>query len=180
MNVMMSIKPEWCKRIINGEKTIEVRKTKPEQIETPFTVYVYATFGGENWFSFGKQKSGHVIGKVTCDKVVRYDIPYSVYWEETSSELLEKSCIPYMQLQRYAREQNYVYGWHIRDFENWDIPLSVREFINSKGNVFKKPPQSWAYSYLLKDSSEIIKVRPLKAGGPVFADKLEVDAAGRT
>lgn len=145
MNVIMSIKPEWCKRIIYGEKTIEVRKTKPEQIETPFTVYVYATFGGENWFSFGKQKSGHVIGKFTCDKVVRYDIPYPAYKKETSPELLEKSCVPYMKLHHYAKLQGYVYGWHIHDFENWDTPLSISEFMDSKGNHFKRPPQSWAY-----------------------------------
>ena len=146
MNILMSIKPEWCKRIIYGEKTIEVRKTKPEQISVPFKVYVYATFGGENWFSFGKQKSGHVIGVFTCDRIERYDIPYPAYQKEMDQELKEKSGLTYMQLHRYADQQGYVYGWHIRDFENWDTPLSVHEFIDSKGNAFKRPPQSWAYA----------------------------------
>jgi len=108
---------------------MEVRKTKPEQISVPFKVYVYAS------------KSGHVIGAFTCDKIERYYIAY-----EWNPVLKEKSCLSFMQLHRYAGEQGYVYGWHIRDFENWDIPLSVREFIDSKGNAFKRPPQSWAYA----------------------------------
>ena len=169
MNILMSIKPEWCKKIIYGDKTIEVRKTKPEQISVPFKVYVYATFGGENWFSFGKQKSGHVIGVFTCDKIERYDIPYPACQKDMNPDVKEKSCLSYMQLHRYAGEQDmnpdvkeksclsymqlhryageqgYVYGWHIHEFENWNKPLSIREFIDSKGNHFKRPPQSWAY-----------------------------------
>lgn len=41
-SILMSIRPEWCKRIFNGEKTIEVRKTRP-LIDMPFKVYVYCT-----------------------------------------------------------------------------------------------------------------------------------------
>lgn len=146
MSILMSIKPEWCKKIIYGDKTIEIRKTKPELITTPFTVYVYATFGGENWASYRKQKSGYVIGAFTCDRVVRYDIPYPAWQKDMNPELKEKSCLSYMQLHRYAEPQGYVYGWHICGFDNWDTPLDISEFINSKGNVFKRPPQSWAYA----------------------------------
>ena len=146
MNILMAIKPEWCKKIIYGDKTIEVRKTKPEQISVPFKVYVYATFGGENWFSFGKQKSGHVIGTFVCDKIEQYAIPYPALQKDLNPELKEKSCLSYMQLYRYAGEQGHVYGWHIRDFENWDVPLDISEFIDSKGRIFKCPPQSWAYA----------------------------------
>lgn len=28
--VLISIRPEWCRLIANGEKTIEVRKTPPK------------------------------------------------------------------------------------------------------------------------------------------------------
>ena len=40
--VMISIRPEWCDKIANGTKTIEVRKTKPK-LETPFKCYIYCT-----------------------------------------------------------------------------------------------------------------------------------------
>lgn len=37
--VMISIRPKWCEKICNGEKTIEVRKTRPK-LETPFKCYI--------------------------------------------------------------------------------------------------------------------------------------------
>ena len=40
--VLISIRPEWCKKILAGVKTIEVRKTRPK-IETPFKCYIYQT-----------------------------------------------------------------------------------------------------------------------------------------
>ena len=38
--VLLSIRPEWCEKIINGRKTIEVRKTRPK-MNPPFKCYVY-------------------------------------------------------------------------------------------------------------------------------------------
>lgn len=40
--VLISIRPEWCELIERGQKTIEVRKTKPK-IDTPFKCYIYCT-----------------------------------------------------------------------------------------------------------------------------------------
>ena len=40
--VLISIQPKWCVKIASGEKTVEVRKTKPK-IATPFKVYIYCT-----------------------------------------------------------------------------------------------------------------------------------------
>lgn len=43
--VLLSIQPKWCEKIANGEKTIEVRKTRPK-IKTPFKCYMYCTRNG--------------------------------------------------------------------------------------------------------------------------------------
>ena len=40
--VMLSIRPKWVEKIASGEKTIEVRKTRPK-LETPFKCYIYCT-----------------------------------------------------------------------------------------------------------------------------------------
>jgi hypothetical protein len=37
--VLISIRPKWCEKIASGEKTIEVRKTKPKLL-TPFKCYI--------------------------------------------------------------------------------------------------------------------------------------------
>lgn len=40
--VLLSIRPEWCKKILDGEKTVEVRRTCPVH-GTPFKAYIYCT-----------------------------------------------------------------------------------------------------------------------------------------
>lgn len=42
--ILISIKPEWCEKILNGEKTIEIRKKMPK-CELPIDVYIYCTNG---------------------------------------------------------------------------------------------------------------------------------------
>lgn len=39
-SLLISIRPKWCEKIASGEKTIEVRKTRPK-METPFKCYIY-------------------------------------------------------------------------------------------------------------------------------------------
>ena len=41
-SVLISIRPKWCEKIASGDKTIEVRKTRPK-METPFKCYIYCT-----------------------------------------------------------------------------------------------------------------------------------------
>ena len=33
--VLLSIRPEWCVKILNGEKTVEIRKNRPK-LKPPF------------------------------------------------------------------------------------------------------------------------------------------------
>ena len=98
--VMISIRPKWCEKIIRGEKTIEVRKNRPN-METPFKCYIYCTKaqerliailkdGDENYGEiyhgkpvFIKQDEGSVcdmwgnrqkvIGEFTCDRIYKID-----------------------------------------------------------------------------------------------------------
>lgn len=48
-SILISIKPEWVCKILNGEKTIEVRKTAPK-CELPIDVYIYCTKGQEELY----------------------------------------------------------------------------------------------------------------------------------
>ena len=98
--VLISIRPKWCEKIASGEKTIEVRKTRPK-LQTPFKVYIYCTKakgrliailkdGDENYGEiyhgkpvFIKQDEGSVcdmwgnrqkvIGEFTCDRIYKID-----------------------------------------------------------------------------------------------------------
>lgn len=96
--VLISIRPKWCEKIISGEKTIEVRKTRPK-LNPPFKCYIYCTRNGQDpdrlWVLNDQARkeydglvavcanlrecqerhflgNGKVIGEFTCDKI--YDI----------------------------------------------------------------------------------------------------------
>ena len=55
--VLISLRQEWCEKIINGRKTIEVRKTRPK-MDTPFKCYIY------------KCGNGKVVGEFLCDQII--------------------------------------------------------------------------------------------------------------
>lgn len=147
--VLMSIHPNWCEKIFNGEKTIEVRKTAPK-LETPFTVYVYCTKGkmylyrnpnnGELFLdSNGSYRggdyedrylTGKVIGSFVCDRVE--EIPcyldagtYPEYLIE--KEELNKTCLSYDELFDYLNGKDGC-GWHITEPKLFDKPRELGEF----------------------------------------------------
>lgn len=91
--VLISIHPRWCEKIASGEKTIEIRKTRPK-LRTPFKCYIYCTVEMAGYdalwvldaptreeYSFmavsaylenpkGANKgNGKVIGEFTCDQI---------------------------------------------------------------------------------------------------------------
>ena len=76
--VLLSIRPKWCKKILDGEKTVEVRRTCPVH-GTPFKVYIYCTLTASKEFNLDDHnwdvsaqnrggwpgKRGRVIGEFT-------------------------------------------------------------------------------------------------------------------
>lgn len=57
--VLISIRPKWCEKIISGEKTIEVRKTRPK-MDTPFKCYIYCTQSADMlWILKERERSLH-------------------------------------------------------------------------------------------------------------------------
>ena len=75
-SVLISVNPEWCELIASGEKTVEVRKTRPK-LETPFKVYIYCTqdknfnFCTDNGEQYTHIGNGKVIGEFVCKKIDR-------------------------------------------------------------------------------------------------------------
>lgn len=78
--VMLSIRPKWCEKIISGEKTIEVRKTRPK-LETSFKCYVYCTLQGCNEF-FRVDLGGYLYSLISDTVRWRMDDISRFYCEE--------------------------------------------------------------------------------------------------
>ena len=123
--VLISIRPKWCEKIASGEKTIEVRKTRPK-LETPFKCYIYCTQSGNanrlRW------SQGKVIGEFTCDAISRVNI--CGFWDDSGKQLdnrLKETCLTSEKLCDYLGEK-VGYGWHISDLKIYDAPKDLNEF----------------------------------------------------
>lgn len=167
--ILISIKPKYVAKILNGEKTIEIRKTMPK-CEFPIDVYIYCTkdkpylhrhiepFTHDKTYHLDNEKwymanNGKVIAKFRLNKIERinaYDEPEQ--WYMTTSmggrKLMEKSCLSFKELDDYLCGV-YGYAWHISNLEIFDKPRELNEFNNCDKYPYTKyigkAPQSWCY-----------------------------------
>ena len=155
-SVLISIRPQWCKLIASGKKTIEVRKTRPK-LETPFKCYIYRCLekSGDIYTTSGK-----VIGEFVCDKM--YGIYYSIYphdppvFEELGTlnrpDLMADTCLSEIEINDYLDGETG-YGWHISALQIYDKPRKLGEFhkpimpmgLRYEDDIIKRPPRSWCY-----------------------------------
>lgn len=160
--VMLSIRPKWVEKIANGEKTIEVRKTRPK-LDTPFKCYIYCTQSGVALGAWGKH--GKVIGEFTCDRIFPINVFDNGGIQNWFFEHMERSCLTYEELADYIGNGKTGYGWHISDLRIYDTPKELSEFktlcrvdadccacpyynytkMECDGRVIGRPPQSWCY-----------------------------------
>ena len=170
--VMLSIRPKWCQKIASGEKTIEVRKTKPK-LETPFKCYIYCTlpkYPHEDFITTDYPMpqfygGGKVIGEFTCDRIDRLapaNEPYGIY--DIDDDYVLQTCLENGALWDYGHGIP-LYGWHISDLRIYDTPRELSEFRRAtdpcdschaeytwectgckklSGDI-KRAPQSWCY-----------------------------------
>lgn len=152
MEILQSIRPEWCKRIFGGEKTVEVRKTRPIA-NPPYRVFVYETVNGGG--------SGQVIGEYICDEVAKIDIdsvgPFLMHDGEAHylPEIGWKTGMvnERREMMKYAGVFTKLYGWHITQPVLYGIPKELSDFGHyaaRAGGRFRlvpleRAPQSWCY-----------------------------------
>lgn len=166
--VLISIRPEWCEKIISGEKTIEVRKTRPK-MDTPFKCYIYCTQSADMlWILRERERSlhpdkiadvfkatkcggayrgnGKVIGEFLCDEIININGAGRI-----PSDVARPTCLEPAELHRYLGAATG-FGWHISDLRVYDHPRDLWEFTGLRQTKFglapgpiTRPPQSWRY-----------------------------------
>lgn len=161
--VLISIRPEWVEKILSGEKTLEVRKTRPK-LETPFKVYIYCTAGNlsyevNNGMTCNISGGKLVVGEFVCDRIE--SVFGSAYLKMPEIAFAE-SGLNISQIDAYLDGKDGHF-WHISKLEIYDTPKKLGEFSppfeNCIGKVcdefgcascengghIKRPPQSWCY-----------------------------------
>lgn len=170
--VLISIRPEWVRKILNGSKTVEIRKTVPK-CGTPFKCYIYCTAGGkgslmvhanaapsaitaesaherEQAEAFGYEAAnGKVVAEFTCNKIgTVYPLCMIPKWATVDACLTNEDIYNYLGLE-------HGYGMQIDDLRIYDTPRELREFnavpneaqeaLGVKPKPITRPPQSWRY-----------------------------------
>lgn len=173
--VLISIRPEWVEKILAGEKTLEVRKTRPK-LKTPFKCHIYCTMdhpyisiscGELDKLNYRTNTvgrcNGKVIGEFTCDRI--YELAPLNY---APDDVEKQACLTREEIVNYLKGTGY--GWHISKLQIYDTPKPLSAFkglckievgcgecpyynytkMECDGRIIKRPPQSWCYVEELK------------------------------
>lgn len=143
-DVLMSFKPRWSQKIINGEKTIEFRVNAPK-ILCPYTVYIYEAKqqyvkwqkGATTKYGYG---SGKVIGSFRCNyqSLLMWDsdIRFSEHMKKENPDfrsgyvesVCKRGCIEFDELKLYANGAD-VYMMFITDVKIFERPMELYDFL---------------------------------------------------
>ena len=123
--ILISIRPEFVEKILNGKKTIEIRKTMPK-CELPCKVYIYCT-QSKKWIGLESYKrEQRVVAEFTLNDVVKFDIESLIFLNK-HEELMEKAQIGEMSLRKYLGNK-IGYSWGIDNLIVYDTPKELSEF----------------------------------------------------
>lgn len=141
--VLISIQPKWVEKIVSGEKTVEVRKTRPK-IDPPFKCYIYCAKGKPfiQKIRFGdiaishtqitkNLYNGKVIGEFVCDRIEEFTVG-----SLRCDDIQEEACLRYGEIIDYFYKKDgsedlkvkFGYAWHISDLKIYDKPKELSEF----------------------------------------------------
>lgn len=148
--ILLSIRPEWVAKILNGEKTIEVRKQFPkdyvgwvyiyctkskpylskEMIDPP---YIECAFNliyvkNINHINRNRVRNGKVVARFWCDKVE--EITTEKWSPSKEQDLLKASCLTENQLFDYCDLESGkpFYAIHISGKGIFDEPKELSDF----------------------------------------------------
>ena len=152
--VLVSIVPWWCLEIAHGNKTVEVRKNKPN-LPTPFKTYIYVTkkrpllawgdvFRG-NWEtefttitgrSFDEASriwdifNGNIMGEFVCDQIfpLSFYASDATYFDTEPPLSVPGTCLTDKEIAEYLGNGKTGYGWHISDLVIYDEPKKLSDF----------------------------------------------------
>ena len=134
--VLISICPEWVNRIISGEKTVEIRKNRPN-LKTPYKCYIYMTKQRKPFTirTSGRRYDGRIVAEFICDSV-KCIMEEQFVVKEDAEKALEGSLMTINQAKNYAIWKNGaphyeckdLYAWHISNLKIYDDPKHLSEF----------------------------------------------------
>lgn len=117
-SVLLSLKPNWWELIKSGEKRLEIRKSRPVEVDLPVRVFVYVT-----------KPVGKIVGEFLTSHFLR---------RSSLGGLVRRSMVPLEDLIAYA-DGGDVFAWTVDDAVEYEKPLELESL------GVNHAPQSWMY-----------------------------------
>ena len=136
--LILSIKPKYADKILNGSKTIELRKSLPKKVGKGSPLLIYVTT---------PKKSIQAICEI--DDIV--DSTPNELWEIVK----EKAGISKKEYNSYYSTNKRASAIFLRNVEPFEIPISLSQ-IRSKFPNFS-PPQTFKYISLMDIQESILE-----------------------
>lgn len=163
--VLLSIRPEWCNLILQGKKTMEVRKNYPKHLYgkgKPFKAYIYCTKAPQQLITIFKD------GEETMDGEIHHGNPVFVKFDKllpdsvrgktqmvvgefvcdkiyevaplnhTPDDFEQQACMNRDQIWEYLHGQGW--AWHISDLKIYDQSRELRVFTGLQNTRFGTRP----------------------------------------
>lgn len=124
MNIIITLPQELIADILNGHKTIELRKTCPRCFRKNID-WVYVVTKGKATVQLAFQITGF-------NQTSFFGQVWHVYHK--------RLCIPYDWFAKYTQNEPYIYLWHIGKIAYAEKPIPLSDI---KSNA--KAPQSFVY-----------------------------------
>jgi len=124
-NIIISIKPKFCKEIYSGRKILELRKSIGSEFIPGTRLYIYASTPTKS-----------INGEAIIDKVCRLSI------EEIKKSYLAAACIDEKDFDSYYLGKSVGYVIFLRDIKKYSNELSLQEMLK----IGFHAPQSFAYA----------------------------------
>jgi len=122
VDIILSIKPKYAEKILNGEKKVEFRKQIPKRVIT--WVYVYASSPNKS-----------IVARFKINRLLNGS-PHDL-WEKCS----EVGGIEEYEFFSYCGKKEMIHGLEIGEIEKFNQPIDpYQEYSNFK------PPQNFAYA----------------------------------
>ena len=149
-SILISIQPKWVAKILNGYKTIEIRKTMPK-CELPVKVYIYCTKGKPikdarvvsyslpaimPYYANGRVVAEFILNKITKHKKNFLDLEDNLCYNfkvcDVRNAGFDVDVISLVDFDNFVEDYGKgktLYGWHIDNLKIYDKPKELSEFV---------------------------------------------------
>ena len=170
--LLLSIKPEHALNILQGNKTLELRKSVPKGFKG--WVYVYVTKAIRDYKQSyyyqpkGKEEIFRLHGIIPCrfwfDEYEKFNNHFNGDEWFFDFKILDNACVEQDDLDIYLSGKNqdghfkFGYAWHIKNLDIFPKPMQLSDFAKPRKSMkqenkywIHKAPQSYMYAWVKEE-----------------------------